>query len=162
MVNIIHFKIKVNYQHMSSKSYIQLKTPSISNVPIQTYGNFTFIVNGEEFQTSRLISDLISPLICHIHAVDPAVYQFYFNTKNKGDFTTILNLVAFKRNEISYDEIFLTLFKTTQLKYSISMTKKNLQQKMFSEFSKSTFYFQLFIQKTFQLALTSFQATLVK
>lgn len=162
MVNIIHFKIKVNYQHMSSKSYIQLKTTSISNVPIQTYGNFTFIVNGEEFQTSRLISDLISPLICHIHAVDPAVYQFYFNTKNKGDFTTILNLVTFKRNEISYEEIFLTLFKTTPLKYSISMTKKNLQQKMFYEFSKSTFYFQLFIQKTFQLALTSFQATLVK
>lgn len=47
---------------------IQLKTTSILNVSLQSYEkDFSFLVNGEEFKTSRIISDLLSPKICQLH-----------------------------------------------------------------------------------------------
>ena len=92
---------------MAEKSYLQLKTTCILNIPIESYDLFTFIVNGKEFQTSRLISDLLSPKICRIHSIDPTIDRFFVNTKNAGDFGHILELVNFERKEITEDE---TLF----------------------------------------------------
>lgn len=38
---------------------IQLKAESIKFIPIDKYDqNFTFVVNGEEYHTSRLVADL--------------------------------------------------------------------------------------------------------
>lgn len=81
---------------MSELSSIKLKCSSIKNVPISTYCNdFMFIVNGKEFKTSHLISDLLSPIISNIHSTDPTFERFAFNTKNSGDFSRILQLVNF-------------------------------------------------------------------
>lgn len=56
------------FKIMIDKNQIQLKYSSIASVPIQTYKqDFTFVVNGEEFVTSRLISDLLSPKISNMH-----------------------------------------------------------------------------------------------
>lgn len=84
-------------------SKMQLKTSCILTVPFQTYdADFSFIVNGEEFKTSRFISDLLSPTICKMHLNDPTVDTYIINTKEKGDFSLILQLVNF--NEISFPD----------------------------------------------------------
>ncbi|KAK8835829.1 hypothetical protein M9Y10_040377 [Tritrichomonas musculus] len=91
---------------MSLNKQIQLNFSSILQVPIQSYSNeFTFVVNGKEFQTSRLISDLISPKISQIHSIDPTLDILIINTKEKGDFSRILQLVNFQLNEIEDNEV---------------------------------------------------------
>ena len=46
---------------------IQLKTNRIKNIPFENYEkDFTFIVNDQEFKTSKLVSQLISPAICSV------------------------------------------------------------------------------------------------
>ncbi|KAK8838621.1 hypothetical protein M9Y10_032655 [Tritrichomonas musculus] len=87
-------------------SHIQLEFSSILQVPLQNYYNdFTFIVNGQEFQTSSLISDLLSPKISQIHTNDPTFDIFTINIEEHGDFSHILQLVNFKSNELPEDEI---------------------------------------------------------
>ena len=82
---------------------MQLNPSTILNVPIETYPNdFTFIVNGQKFKTSRLVSDLLSPKISHIHANDPTYDTFTIDTSNHGNFDNILKLVNFK--EVNYPE----------------------------------------------------------
>ena len=84
---------------------LQLKTSSILNVPLQSYfDDFSFIVNGKEYKTSRLISDLLSPKICEIHANDPTFDIFTIKTQQKGDFSHILNLTKFNQIEIPENE----------------------------------------------------------
>ena len=86
---------------MANNSQIQLNTTRISYIPIGTFVNdFTFIVNGREYQTSRLVSDLLSPFICQLHAGDPTINTFSIRTQNQGDFQNVLNLINFQLNSI--------------------------------------------------------------
>ena len=85
---------------------MQLKYSCISNVPLSVYGeDFSFIVNGEEFKTSMLISDLLSPKICQIQSNDPTFCVFYIDTQSKGNFSNILNLLNFNQNPIPENEL---------------------------------------------------------
>ena len=85
---------------------IQLKPSSILNVPLQTYiEEFSFLVNGKEFKTNRLISDLLSPKICQIHSNDPVFNEFVINTTKDGDFNNILNLAKFDQIAIPLNEV---------------------------------------------------------
>lgn len=91
---------------MSDVYKIQLKTSSILDVPINNYvKNFTFVVNGREFETSQLLSDLLSKKICQIHLIDPTFDRFTINTKNEGDFSKFLEFGKFQNNEINETEI---------------------------------------------------------
>lgn len=90
---------------MDNKSYLKLSESSIRKVPLCTYDEFIFIVNGKEFKTSRIISDLLSPKICKLHLNDPTISQYIINTKHQGDFSQILRLVNFERQDFSYDDI---------------------------------------------------------
>lgn len=86
-------------------SKIQLRPESISDVPLQIYEqDFTFIVNGEEFKTNRLISDLLSPKISQMHSSDPTLDTFVINTQHKGNFSNLYRLLNFKQNDFSSDE----------------------------------------------------------
>ena len=86
-------------------SKIQIKPSCILNVPFQIYDkDFSFIVNGEEFKTSRFLSDLLSPILCRIHINDPTVDTFVINTQHAGNFSRILNLFNFKENEVDDNE----------------------------------------------------------
>ena len=91
---------------MNSNS-IQLKQSCTLNVPIQNYDDpFTFVVNGEEFKTTKLISDLLSPKISKIHQNDPTFDTITINTLNKkGHFPQILKLLSFNSIEIPSIEI---------------------------------------------------------
>ena len=91
---------------MSKTRLASLNPTSILAVPLQAYGDdFTFIVNGNEFKTSCLISDLLSPIICQHHTSDPTFDTFVINTKKRGDFSHILNLVNFEPTYIPLNEI---------------------------------------------------------
>lgn len=84
---------------------VQLKSSCIRNAFFDTYDkDFTFLVNGEEFKTSRFVSDLISPKISGIHSSDPTIDSFTLNTEYRGDFSKILNLVRFDQFDIPDDE----------------------------------------------------------
>ena len=75
----------LSFAIMSNINKIQLKPSSILNVHLQKYPkDFTFIVNGKEFQTSRIISDLLSPKICKNHFND-IVKSIRFFRKNPKD-----------------------------------------------------------------------------
>lgn len=93
--------------HMSKDLKIQLRTKAIRNVPLSSYNDydFLFIINGEEFKTTKIISDLISPKISQIHRNDPTACAFTINTENKGSFSNILNLTNFSQISIPEDEI---------------------------------------------------------
>lgn len=89
---------------------IKLNQSSILKVPFDQYDkDFLFIVNGEEFKTSRIIADLLSPKICQNHLNDTTNNEFIINTNAKGDFSLILNLINFDYHDISNQDIpFLT------------------------------------------------------
>lgn len=95
---------------MAQRNTIQLKIASILEVPINSYAEeFTFVVNGQEFRTSRLLSDLLSSKICRIHIVDPTFDRMVINTKSKGDFSIFLNLSKF--NEEKVEERSILFYK---------------------------------------------------
>lgn len=85
---------------------IQLLPTSILYAPLQVYErNFSFIVNGEEFKTTHVISDLLSPKISQIHSTDPTFDSFIINTRARGNFSRILNLANFQTYNIPENEI---------------------------------------------------------
>lgn len=91
---------------MSNLAKIQLQTSAILDVPIHNYEKtFTFIVNGEEIHTPKIISDLLSPKISENHISDPTTETFTINTRNKGHFSTILSLLTFQEKTIPADEL---------------------------------------------------------
>lgn len=89
-----------------SEIKIQLNPSNIWNIPLQIYENdFTFIVNGEEFKTSRLISDILSQNISRIHSTDPSFDKYIINTHYSGDFSYILDLINFEKYNIPENEL---------------------------------------------------------
>lgn len=91
---------------MADFNKIQLPHSCILKVPLHSYSkDFTFIVNGEEFQTSRIISDFLSPNICDAHLIDPTLNKFEINTQSSGHFSYILNLLSFDQVDIPENEI---------------------------------------------------------
>lgn len=81
-----------------SQINVKLLPNSLVNVPFHEFTkDFTFIVNGKEFKTSRLIAELLSPKICQMHTTDITINQFTINTKSTGNFNHILQLVNFNQ-----------------------------------------------------------------
>lgn len=53
------------------------------SIPYDKYEHdFTFIVNGKQYKTSRVIADLLSPIIRSYHYHDPTKTEFTINTTN--------------------------------------------------------------------------------
>lgn len=85
---------------------MKLKTSCILNVPLQNHTDeFKFIVNGEEFKTTKLISELLSPKISKMLLSDPTFGIFTINTHNKGHFSHILDLINFEQNDFPINEL---------------------------------------------------------
>lgn len=100
------YMVKRLFYSMIETNKLHLKPSSILNVPIQSYSNdFTFIVNGDEFKTSRLVSDLLSTTISRIHSTDPTFDRYVIDTQQKGDFSRFLQLLNFEEKAISENEI---------------------------------------------------------
>ena len=84
------------------KDTIKLQTDSILHIPLDSYEqDFTFIVNGEEFRTNKIISHILSQKISKFHLSDPTIDTYSIKTNSKGDFSHFLNLINFKTSEIN-------------------------------------------------------------
>ena len=91
---------------MSVESHIQLKKSAMLNIPFNLYEkDFIFIVNGQEFRTSRFIADLLSPKIIQLHSIDPTCNNFIISTQESGDFSIFLNLINFDPNIIQETDL---------------------------------------------------------
>ena len=128
---VVAFKSNSIFIKMN-KSFVQLKTDSILNVPFQMYTSdeFIFEVNGQIYKTSQIISDLLSPIISRLHSNDPTFNRFVINTTQKGDFQHILNLINFEKKLICETEIeFLTevLQKLGNKYIEISYQEQNME-----------------------------------
>lgn len=88
------------------KHSVKLQLESLLQVPLDKYEkDFTFIVNGKSFKTSKFIADLLSSKISNIHSKDPTIDTFSFNTQAEGDFQRFLSLIDFKNEELAENEI---------------------------------------------------------
>ena len=87
-------------------STIKLSTNSILQVPIRNYEeDFTFLVNGEEFHTSKLVADLLSTKLSNEHFSDPTINHMIINTRTRGNFQTILDLINFNEERINDESL---------------------------------------------------------
>lgn len=120
---------------MNQENTIQLESSSILKVPLESYyRDFTFIVNGEEFKTSRIISDILSPKISQMHSIDPTIDTFKIDTQARGDFQTILSLIDFKESSINENEItFITEILEIFCNESIKIYFKEDQEELTNE-----------------------------
>ena len=111
---------------------IELQPSVLFQLPFQNYGeDFIFIVNSEEFKTSRIISDILSPIICQQHIIDPTILTYSINTKQKGDFSRILELAKFTSQMIPDDELPFVSEVFNQLQNpSIKISSSNFQHEI--------------------------------
>ena len=94
----------------------------ISNID-QYQKDFTFIVNGKRYSTSRIIADLLSPIITNNHFNDSTNEEFIINTSNDDDyFDDFLELAQFKK--ITLDSKKQILFSEIGLLQRIHFTTK--------------------------------------
>ena len=57
---------------------------AIDQIPFEKYDqNFTFIVDGKQYHTCRILADLLSPTIRHFHQADSTTTSFTITTANK-------------------------------------------------------------------------------
>lgn len=115
-----------------SQTKAQLNTSAILDVPIHNYNqDFTFIVNSEEFHTTKIISDLLSPKISQIHYIDPTFDSYVITTTNRGKFTNILELVNFSEKNIPEDEFpffteILSKLENTRITITLPMRQEEI------------------------------------
>ena len=86
---------------------------NLKNVPFHKYeSDFTFVVNGERYETTRYVADLLSPAIRQMHFTDKSIDEFSLNIKNLNDskksphvdyFNDFLNLATFHHFTIDSD-----------------------------------------------------------
>ena len=94
-----------------------LSAESLNDIPFHKYeNNFTFIVNGKQYRTSRVVADLLSPIIREYHYIDETINEFCINTSDKNDnFEDFINLSNFetviidKNRQKTYSEYFYQL-----------------------------------------------------
>lgn len=142
---------------MSEVYNLQLKSSAILSVPIQAYDNdFSFIVNGKEYKTSRLVSDLLSTKISKIHANDPTMNFYIIDTEHKGDFSQIIKLVNFEGQKISACNLQFTLEvleklgnEDFELDYPIQGKEEITLDNVFNKFEHHQ-QFETFIEKILQ------------
>ena len=85
---------------------VKLQEKSILQVPLDKYEEkFTFIVNGEKYQTSRIVADLLSPKIAKYHIIDPTIEEINITTETRGEFNKIIELSKFEPANFKEDEI---------------------------------------------------------
>ncbi len=97
-----------------------LSIDSVKELPFQKYmKDFTFIVNNQEFKTSRYVADLISPIIRNYHSVDETIDSYVITTIKTSenlDFSTVLSLVSFSPQKLNEEtsEFFREIFLITK------------------------------------------------
>lgn len=91
---------------MVKTNMIQLKIQNILEIIQQSNNdNFTFIINGEEYKTTRVIANLLSPKIFKSQLVDSTINTFTINTNHIGNFSLFFELLNFQPINIMLKEL---------------------------------------------------------
>lgn len=76
---------------MNVLSSFKLHTSRITNIPLQNYEEkFTFIVNGKEYLTSKIVADLLSTKISSLHRTDASFDRLILRNKEIFHVSSIL------------------------------------------------------------------------
>ena len=132
---------------------------NIKEIPFNSYPNdFTFIVNGKEYVTNRLVADIISPTIRKLHLTDETIQTFTINTteiSQECDFTSILSLISFesihikKENLNFFASVFLSLGNEQALTNLLSNHSEEITlANVFDIITSKQKYFQLTNEKS--------------
>ena len=85
-----------------------LNSDKLKYLPFDNYDkNFTFIVNNKEYKTSRIVADILSPVIQKYHKTDETIDTFTIDIEDMNsnhDFSEVLSLLSFESREISEEE----------------------------------------------------------
>ena len=133
---------------------IKLQDSSILHVPLDKYPkDFLFIVNGEEYHTSFIFADLLSPKISKIHYSDPTMSTYLINTETKGDFNRFINLQNFKElnlneNDLPFFSEIIQELETDSFNIEIPTPKLTIDN-IFEQFNKH-FLSPLFYSKQYE------------
>ena len=96
-------------------------TRNVKMIPFDKYDkNFTFIVDGKRYETSRFIADIYSPIICKYHYDDETIDEFTISSTSENEqsdqtfheFLTLINKGKIELNNqqrSKYGEYFLLL-----------------------------------------------------
>lgn len=91
---------------MDKVNQIAFNTSSILNIPLHKYEeDFTFVVNGKYFKTSRVVADLLSSKVVQLHFSDPTLNEYSFQTNQNGDFQKILDFIIFHKVDFDLKDI---------------------------------------------------------
>lgn len=133
---------------MNGKSQIKLKYSVVQQIPFNYYSNdFTFIVNGEKYETNRFIADLLSMKIRHLHSIDQTIDQYTINTEQQGDFSHFLNLIKFNNYEMTSNELLFFASIIEQL----NTTSIEINDDDFSELTNENVFDKIQIHKKFKI-----------
>lgn len=80
---------------------------NIKSIPFDKYEkNFTFIVNGKEYETSRFVADILSPIVREYHFIDESMNSISIDTSSntRDYFQDFLNLVNFTQKTMNETE----------------------------------------------------------
>lgn len=87
---------------------IKLKGAEFCHINFAIYNNdFSFIVNGNQFETNKFFADYLSPVVARLHNIDPTIDSFSINLSNdnqEGNFQEILDLANFSEYQIPQNE----------------------------------------------------------
>lgn len=96
-----------------------LSLENFKSIPLHKFEkDFTFIVNGIKYQTSRIIAEILSPKIRNLHFTDDCINEYIINIEEKtyqDYFNDFLNLTSFDNSTLDslhqkyYSEFFLLL-----------------------------------------------------
>ncbi|KAK8880527.1 hypothetical protein M9Y10_003206 [Tritrichomonas musculus] len=95
-----------------------LSFDNFKEIPFDKYEkNFTFIVNGKQYQSNRFVADILSPIIREYHYNDESIDHIAINIKEEKSktsqeenyFTDFLSLINFIPKEL--DEAKITRYK---------------------------------------------------
>lgn len=143
---------------------IKLHTGCSINIPFQNYEkDFSFIVNGKEFKTTKFIADMLSPKISKYHLNDPALDIFSIETEHQGNFQFILDLFNFQSHDITENEKpfiyeIANILENEHLEIQLNDTEITIEN-VFSSLSlheKYNFYFNQLFQKEIEFISENF------
>lgn len=136
---------------MQDKTLFKLNF-DLKDIPFEKYQkDFTFIVNGKEYQTNRLFADILSPKIRKFHYVDGSIDSFVINVDANFDFNEILSLLLSDEKQINkekaaiYSKIFIILEnKDAYLKLFPKNAEKSNISNVFEQIRSKKQYLSLF------------------
>lgn len=113
---------------------IKLQTSCILHVAFDKYEkDFTFNVNGSEYQTSKFVADILSTKIAQNRNIDPTINYISINTHSKGNFERFLQLqnfndeICFSESEIEFIIELIEILGTENIELNITREENNVE-----------------------------------